>query len=248
MKRNCLFKAYLFLLLALLFALKAEAGIVRIAITSIESPAFGGKTFGKVGAYEKLRGKAYGEIDPKLPQNALITDLQFAPRNSRGMVEYSIDIYMLKPIDMKRGNHKIFAEIPNRGGKLFGAFNKSSGGNNPSSSEEAGEGFLMQMGYTLIWSGWDISAGAGNNNLTITVPVAKNNDGTEITGPSYEYISFDNTKSSTYRLTYPAATSTKDQATLTVRKLLNDTPDVIPSSGWAYNDDRMSLIIRLKIL
>jgi hypothetical protein len=56
-----------------------------------------GRIFGTVGAYEKLTGKAYGEVDPYLPQNALITDIQLAPRNARGMVEYSTDIYILKP-------------------------------------------------------------------------------------------------------------------------------------------------------
>jgi hypothetical protein len=227
-----------FLLLAVFSTLQtAEAGIVRIKINSIE-PAFAGKKFGEVGAYEKLRGKAYGEVDPQLPQNALITDLQLAPRNARGMVEYSMDIYILKPIDMERGNHKIFAEIPNRGSKLFGGFNKSSGGNDPTTGEQAGEGFLMKMGYTIVWSGWDISAGAGNNNLTITVPVATNKNGSAITGPSYEYISFDNEKTDNYRLTYPAASLRNDQAVLTVRQLLNDVPQTIPSSQWEYKDDR----------
>jgi hypothetical protein len=232
-------KEFFFLLSVIFFMSSiAEAGIVRIAITSIESPAFQGKVFGDAGAYEKLRGKAYGEVDPKLPQNALITDLQLAPRNTRGMVEYSMDIYILKPIALERGNHKIFAEIPNRGSKLFGEFNKSSGGNNPTTAEQAGEGFLMQMGYTIVWSGWDISAGTGNNNMTITVPVARNREGTAITGTSYEYISFDNEKTNSYRLTYPAATLLKDQAVLTMRPLLNDAPQTIPSSQWEYKDDR----------
>jgi hypothetical protein len=111
-----------FLPLALFFSLQSvKAGTVKLTITSIE-PAFEGKAFGNVGAYEKLRGKAYGEIDAKLPQNALITDLQLAPRNTRGMVEYSMDIYILKPMEMQRGNHKIFAEIPNRGQQAFWRF------------------------------------------------------------------------------------------------------------------------------
>src|SRR5262245_14977879 len=78
-------------LAALLFctASVAEAHIFKIEITSKESPAFEGKTFGDVGAYEKLRGKAYGEVDPADPRNALITDIQLAPRNSNGKVVYS---------------------------------------------------------------------------------------------------------------------------------------------------------------
>src|ERR1700753_2853812 len=85
---------------------KAEAGIMKLDITSVK-PAYGGKLFGNVGAYEKIKGKAYGEVNPASPQNAKITDIQLAPRNARGMVAYSTDIYILKPVDLTKGNHKL---------------------------------------------------------------------------------------------------------------------------------------------
>jgi len=224
--------------IALLITLSnAQAGIVKIIITSRE-PAFGGKVFGKAGAYEKLKGKAYGEVDPNLPQNALITDIQLAPRNARGMVEYATDIYILKPVDLSKGNHKLFENIPNRGNKTFSAFNKSGGGNEPTIGDQEGAGFLMQMGYTVVWCGWDISAPAGPNSMTITVPVAVNKDGSPITGPSYEYISSDNGRTSSYKLTYPAVSLDKTQATLTVRQFLNDVPQQVPASGWEYARDK----------
>ncbi|HEY4326427.1 MAG TPA: alpha/beta hydrolase domain-containing protein [Mucilaginibacter sp.] len=226
------------LLFALLLGMNsAQAGIVKIEITSVE-PAYGGKIFGDIGAYEKLRGKAYGEVDPSSPQNLVITDILLAPRNARGMVEYAMDIYILKPVDLNKGNHKLFAEIPNRGGKVFGSFNKSGGGNDPTMAAQAGDAFLLNQGYTVVWCGWDISAGVGNNNLTITVPVAKNKDGSSITGPSYEYISFDNQTSVNYKLTYPTASAEKHEATFTVRNFLNDTPQVLPDSAWEYVNDR----------
>lgn len=221
----------------LLSCTHTRAGIIRIEITITQSPAFGGKIFGITGAYEKLAGKAYGEVDPSLPQNRGIADLQLAPRNSRGMVEYAMDFYILKPVDPNRGNHKLFAEIPNRGGKLFGGFNNSTGGNDPAAAEQAQEGFLMKEGYTIIWCGWDISAAAGNGNLTISVPVAHNPDGSSITGPSYEYISFDNEKTTSYTLAYPAASLNKDQAVLRMRALLNDLPQTIASKDWEYTDE-----------
>src|SRR5579864_7208490 len=77
----------------------AEGRITRIIITSKESPTFGGVSFGQVGAYEKLQGKAFGEIDPRDRLNALITDIALASRNAAGMVEYSMDICILKPVD-----------------------------------------------------------------------------------------------------------------------------------------------------
>ncbi|UFH53757.1 alpha/beta hydrolase domain-containing protein [Spirosoma sp. KNUC1025] len=215
-----------------------QARIVRIEITSTQSPTFEGKVFGRVGAYEKLRGKAYGELDPDNPQNAVLTDIKLAPRNARGMVEYSMDIYILKPLDLSRGNHKLFLEVNNRGGKLFGGFNKTSGGNDPTTAADAGFGFLMNQGYTIVWNGWDPSASPANNNLTINVPIAKNPDGSSVTGPSYEYIVYDSATSVSHALAYPAATSNKAQAILTVRDRLQDSPTTIPAEGWEYVSDR----------
>src|ERR1700743_3732063 len=80
-------------------SLVTQARIIRIEILSREAPCFEGRIFGAAGAYEKLRGRAYGEIDPTLPQNAVITDIRLAPRNTRGMVEYSMDIYLLRPLN-----------------------------------------------------------------------------------------------------------------------------------------------------
>ena len=67
---------------------RAEARITRIDIVKSE-PAFGGATFGDVGQYEHLFGRVNGELDPADPANAIIQDISLAPRNERGMVEYS---------------------------------------------------------------------------------------------------------------------------------------------------------------
>src|SRR5271165_6621689 len=86
-----------------LLASPANARITRIQITQTQ-PAFGGMSFASVGAYERLTGKAFGEVDPKLPGNALIQDIQLAPKNSRGMVEYITDIDILRPVDLSKSN------------------------------------------------------------------------------------------------------------------------------------------------
>jgi hypothetical protein len=86
----------------------ADARIVRIEITSRETPSFEGRTFGNVGPYEKLRGRAYGEVDPADPKNAVIADIELAPRTVNGTVAYAMDIFILKPIDLSRGNQKLF--------------------------------------------------------------------------------------------------------------------------------------------
>lgn len=220
-----------------LAAATAEARITRIEITSVQSPTFEGRTFGPegaVGAYEKLRGKAYGELDPNDPRNAVITDIELAPRVN-GKVQYSMDIYILKPIDLANGNGKLFMEVNNRGGKVFGNFNGSGGGNDPTTAAHAGDAFIMNQGYSMAWNGWDFGAGAGNNGLTINVgPALKNPDGSDITGPNYEYIVNDNATTMTSALSFPAATLDKSRARLTVKARLRDTPVEIPASGWEY--------------
>src|SRR5213592_1583693 len=174
-------------------ATTAHARIRKIQITAKQSPTFGGYSWPGVGQYEKIAGKAFGELDPKDPTNAIIVDLQLAPRNARGNVEYSFDFYILKPIDLTKGNHKMLYEPPNRGRKTINALNRGVGGNDPGSVTDPmllADAFLMPQGYSISFSGWDLSAGTSTAdfNTTITVPIAKNPDGSPITGPSYEYI------------------------------------------------------------
>jgi len=216
----------------------AEAHVTKIEITSRESPAFEGKTFGDVGAYEKLRGKAYGEIDPADPRNALITDIQLAPRNANGKVPYSMDIFVLKPIDLRKGNRRLLVDINNRGTMRWDRLNDGGDVNNPVTAADAGTGFLMLQGYAIVANGWDMDVAPGSYKLTITAPVARNRDGSSITGPSYEYINFDNARGAKYTLTYPAATLDKAKATLTVRGRLEDAPTTVPAGDWEYVNEK----------
>ena len=228
---------------ALLTAAVAEAQITRIVIDPArsESPTFEGRAFGpsgSVGPYEKLRGTAYGELDPADPRNAVITDLALAPRNARGKVEYSMDIFILKPIDVKKGNHRVILDFNNRGEMRIAALNDATLTNNPKTAAHAGSGFVMNLGYSVVGNGWDFGATRDDDGMTISLPVARNADGSSITGPSYEYINFDDAKSVRYELSYPAATLDKTKATLTVRSRLDDQPAAVPASGWEYVDER----------
>ena len=223
----------------LIAAPDAHARVTKIQILSKESPAFGGYVFGGVGAYEKIVGKAFGELDPKDPKNAVIVDIQLAPKNANGKVEYAFDFYMLKPVDLSKGNHKVMYEPPNRGRKTQDALNRGAGGNDPGSVTDPkvlANTFLPPRGYTMVWSGWDYSAGSSTAkfNTTITLPIAKNKDGSPITGPAYEYIV---TRGKSYTLSYPAATMDKGKAILTHRAHLDDVPDIVPESGWTYDAD-----------
>jgi len=222
---------------ATLAAPAAQARITSIDVTQTQSPTFGGFSWPGVGQYEKIVGVAHGEVNPLDPKNAVIADILLAPRNARGNVEYAFDFYILKPIDLKKGAHKMMYEPPNRGRKTWNTFGRVPGGNDPGAIVDpavlAGA-FLMPRGYSIVWSGWDKSAGASNAGFvtTVTVPVAKNADGSSITGPAYEYIV---TGNASFDLNYPAATLDKSQAKLTHRVHLDDVPVEIPAAGWNYN-------------
>src|SRR5262245_61249592 len=220
----------------------SEAHVTRIVIdrSRSESPTFEGRVFGpdaKVGPYEKLRGRAYGELDPMDPHNALITDLERAPRNARGKVEYSMDIFILKPVDLGKGGHKVLLDFNNRGDMRVAALNDAAASNNPNKAVHAGNGLIMNLGFSIVGNGWDFGASTEDDGLTISLPIAKNPDGSSITGPSYEYINFDDSKSARYRLTYPAATLEKAKARLTVRARLDDQPAEVPASEWEFADE-----------
>ena len=195
---------WLAVLLALAVAapMPAEARITRIEITRVESPTFEGMSFGQVGQYEKLVGRAFGEVDPNDQRNKVIADIALAPRNARGNVEYSTDIYILRPIDRSAGNHKIFFEINNRGNSFsFGLLNSAPAAvmNDPATVADAGNGFLMRQGYTIVLSGWDAGVAAGGGRQTIEVPIARNRMESAIIGPALEEFIADNSTTMTAR-------------------------------------------------
>ena len=208
----------------------AEARITRIVIQNRTSPAFGGASFGVVGQYEQLTGVAFGEVNPKDPLNAVITDIELAPRNSRGNVEYSMDFAITKPLDMSRGNKTLLYDVPNRGNIRSPELN--IGGN----ATNVGDGFLQREGYTLVDSGWE---GDLTTGLRISLPVAKRRDGREIRGRvRAEYIlgSPANTQDVTEPPAYEAISTDNSRSTLTRRVHQNDPRELIPNSQWAFAD------------
>ena len=168
----------------LLIAGDAEARITRIEIVESE-PAFGGAAFGDVGAYTHLVGQVRGELDPADPTNAGIQDISLAPRNARGMVEYSTNIELLKPADQARGKRVLLFEVNNRGNKLALAnFNEgvSGGVADRNGLTSPGDGWLMRDGYTMVWSGWEMDVLDGMNRISMPPVVAHNHDGSPIIG------------------------------------------------------------------
>ncbi len=214
--------------------------ITRLVIQRRE-PFAKGHEFPITGAYEKLVGKVYGEVDPKNRLNKVIVNLDKAPRNRRGRVEYSSDIFILKPLDMARGSGKIFFDAPNRGSKRILSFlNDAPATNDPTTLEHAGNGFLMREGYTIVWCGWQADLMSIKDWLVLNVPVATNKDKpiisrvrTEIVvdekGVRSQPLSADERVKS-----YQAAARDKSQASLTVREKSYGRRIPVPPSEWEF--------------
>ena len=214
--------------------------ITRLFIDTRESFAAGFE-FPITGPYEKIVGRVYGEVAPSNRLNKIIVNLKKAPRNKSGNVEYWSDFCILKPVDMARGNRKIFFDAPNRGSKRILSFlNDAPAANNPSTIEHAGNGFLMGRGYAVVWCGWQGDLTAAKNSLVLGVPVAKENGDeiarqvrTEIvvteTGIHSQPLSGDERVKS-----YPAVSLDKVGASLTIREKSYGKRILVPAEEWEF--------------
>ncbi|MBV9783174.1 MAG: hypothetical protein JO264_05085 [Acidisphaera sp.] len=221
----------------------AQARITQLVINNTQSPALGGTSFGDAGQYEILSGTAYGELDPNDPHDAVVQDLNLAPRNANGRVAYSMDVYIMKPIDMSRANGSILYEIPNRGNKgTLSAFNIGVvGGNTPTN---AGDGYLQNLGFTLAWGGWQGDLIPGPGALALYPPVAHHKDGSTITGRVMTDYEFATPVPSTVignsfvgPENGPSAASLDNKRdVLTMQVHTDDPPVVIPNSQWTFAD------------
>jgi hypothetical protein len=196
-------------------AVPAAAKVVKLEVLRVESPAFEARAFGKVGTYDRIIARATVAVEPTDPRNAVIADIDRAPLNADGLVEGVADVEILAPTIAANGNRLLIYDAVNRGRKLgLGLLNDAPGGGGDFSRDgDGGNGFLMNRGYTIVWSGWQGDVQPGGGRLTLSVPVVPG-----ITGVSREEYIFDHLDNPvTVPLSYPAADLDAAQAKLTVR-------------------------------
>ena len=239
-------RALAFVFSSLLFATSAAARITEIRIDSVE-PFVEGRAFGETGPYVRLKGVAKGELDPAAPEHAVIVDLDKAPRNARGMVEYEVDIFILRPADRAKGNGTLFYEVLNRGNKQLGQrLHDLVGGNaailnDPKTPDHAGNGFLFERGYTVVWSGWDPDVPKANATMGARFPAVMDG-GKPLVRRIREEFQVGKRRpadAEAARLSYPAATTDKTKARLTERARESDRRTEIAADRWEFADARL---------
>lgn len=203
-----------------------------------------GVSFGEVGAYEKIRGVAHFALDPMAPANARIVDLKLVPRELRGRVRFSSEFVMLRPLRNPDGGSTLLYDVNNRGGiGILGQVNgRSPVNNDPTTAADAGDGFLMRHGFTLLFSAWtwDVAPPApGARPLVLKPPVAVGRRGAPIVGTVENEFTVDSARDiATYAgmrgLTYEPMTADDPAAVLTERARPDDARRPIARGRWQF--------------
>ena len=204
-------------------------------------PFADGIAFGEIGAFERLDGVARFTIDPNAPGDVHIVDLDKAPRNADGLVEYSADFSIIKPVEMSKANGRIFFDYGNRGNmRAIQFFNDAPASNDPIAAAHAGNGYLMRRGYVVANCAWQGDLWPGDGRMTINLPVATD-DGTPITGlvrsefivaaPGQACMPLSGRASTR---SHPTVSLDTETARLTRRRYPEDEREEISSDRWSF--------------
>ena len=196
-----------------------------------------GQLFGASGAYEKIAGTIRFAVDPAHPLHQRVTDMALAPRNAQGLVEFSGDFYLLKPVDMKKGNGKLLLDVPNRGRKVaIEMFNSTPRVPDPTTAKDFGNGFLMRQGYAVAWVGWQIDVPRQDGLMVLDAPRVPGASGFVRCRLRPNEAAESLPLADRYHI--PNACSNLDDpvASITVRENGSAPAVVLPREGWRFTD------------
>jgi hypothetical protein len=199
-----------------------------------------GHSYGDSGPYERWVGTASYALDPNDPTNANIVDLEYAPRNAKGLVEFSADVDLLKPVDLAKGNRRILYDVNNRGNKTaLPSFNDAPRLPDPTTLADGGNGYLMRMGYTVVISGWQGDLIPDPTLVVTELPEALK-EGKPIQGTiRQEFIANDqgvlSMPLSGHRVIRSYEPTDEASATLTVRELERDERKPVARDEWSFS-------------
>jgi hypothetical protein len=230
----------------LLLAAPVHAEVVRIEVKS-RADILAGQSFGTTGPYEKISGRIYFAVDPRNSANQIITDIDKAPKNAAGKVEFSSDFYLIKPKDAARGNGTVLYEVSNRGGKgMIGFFNLASGSLDPETAAQFGDRFLLEHGFTLLWVGWQFDPPLRDGLVRVYAPIAREADGRPIQGlVRSDFVVTETAQQASLsdrnHIAYRVARANDPDAVLTVRDGVEAVRRTIPRDRWQFTEDGTSI-------
>lgn len=226
----------------LLCAPPAQARITRIVVD--RKATLTGQTI----PYETIAGRAFGELDAADPHNSIITDINLG-KDTDGKVRYVTSFFIVKPVDLTQASGFMWHDVPNRGGRItivaaernLGDIGLSSGWQ---SDNAAANGPGTATAIPPNASSTDPQPGMANNEWVL-VPVAKNPDGSTITGfVQGRIVNRSGLNSQPLNVMgnpIPYLPATLDTTQATLRTRYHETIDgrvtelgTIPSSDWAF--------------
>jgi hypothetical protein len=211
---------------------------------ALRRPLADGRPFGDVGPYEELKGRLRLAIDPTHAANRGITDVDLAPRNSRGLVEFAADLSLLLPVDRARGSGRVLVDVVNRGNTVsVPNFNHATRpvfrpDSDPHPAVDVGDGFLMRRGWAVASCGWQSDLPELPGLLRLHGVEARE-QGAALRGRVYVQCQAPEDVphfllSDRGHRPYRAADLEERGAALTVRDMPDAEPEVIPRSRWRF--------------
>ena len=207
------------MLLAMVFTVPPVQAAVLQVIVESRTP-FAEDVPGKVGPYERIRGRVVYALDPNHEANKSVVDLTLAATNGEGLVEFYADFEIIAPVDRSLAKRTVLYDINNRGRRLWGM-----------------QPFFLRHGYVTVSSGWIAEVPVDERLLRIEAPVALGEDGVPIVGLVRAELSTDVGTNqlplaSRGALAYEPVIDSLAKAELTKRRRERDMPELIPRDGW----------------
>lgn len=230
--------------LTVLFIGSASAEVVSVDI-DVHEDVLGGRSYGLAGPYEKLIGTMNFAVDPANSANEIIVDIEHAPTNAAGLVEFSATFTLIKPKDATRGNGTVLLGVANRGTRrMLTFFNHAHAegeewdAGNPTTPENFGDGFLMEQGFSLLWVGWQFDVPVSRvEGSRVFVPRVEPDEPIEGLVRSdfvvREHV-FDRTLADRNHVPYPVSDPNATESVLTVRNSVEGQRRVIPRDQWDF--------------
>ncbi|HEY5624296.1 MAG TPA: alpha/beta hydrolase domain-containing protein [Gammaproteobacteria bacterium] len=232
-------------LAAFLSCSSASAAVTGVDI-DVHEDVLDGRSWGLAGPYEKFIGTMHFAVDPANPANEIIVDIEHAPTNAEGLVEFSATFTLIKPKDIERGNGTMLLGVANRGTRrMLTFFNHAHSDDpgewdaiNPTLPEEYGDGFLMQQGFTLLWVGWqfDVPESRVGGSRAFLPRVEPDEPITGMVRSDFvvRERTFDRTLADRNHIPYPVSNPDAPGTVLTVRNSILGERRVIPRDQWAF--------------